>query len=223
MNLTGLASFVLALGVLIAWLVTKFFVLTNLLAVAIAITALTFVRLPNLTVGSVILVLFFIYDIFWVFLSEFIFKKNVMVNVALKLPDLPMVLILPRLMSDSFSLLGLGDIVLPGLLLSFLYRFDSINYIPFRKGYFLVAWIGYVLGMILTLFMVTLLERGQPALLYLVPFTLIPTLVLGYVRGEWKLLFNSPPPTESEDSGTADDEENLLSQSQSTETQYSIE
>jgi signal peptide peptidase-like protein 2B len=48
------------------------------LALCLGVTAMAFLRLPNLMVASVVLWLFFFYDIFWVFLSPHFFGKNVM-------------------------------------------------------------------------------------------------------------------------------------------------
>jgi len=189
-TVSGIVSVVISIGVVAAWLATFYWILTDLLAISLALTALSFVRLPNLKISSIILILFFVYDVFWVFISPFIFKKSVMESVATQLPTLPMVLIFPRVLSPGFSLLGLGDIVLPGLWLCFLFRFDKANRTEFKHGYFLRSWIGYILGIILTLIMVVVLQRGQPALLYLVPFTLIPAVVLGWMRGELKHLWN---------------------------------
>jgi len=155
----------------------------------LAVTALSFVRIPSLKISVIILSLFFLYDIFWVFLSEYVFKKNVMVSVATELPSLPMLIVMPRLLDDGASLLGLGDIVLPGIFLCFLYRFDKAQNTPFKKGYFLRAWIGYFLGFLLTLVMVYALQRGQPALLYLVPATILPTIGFSYSRGELRILW----------------------------------
>eukprot|EP01119_Soliformovum_irregulare_P019583 TRINITY_DN6232_c0_g1_i1.p1 TRINITY_DN6232_c0_g1~~TRINITY_DN6232_c0_g1_i1.p1 ORF type:complete len:349 (-),score=67.30 TRINITY_DN6232_c0_g1_i1:35-1054(-) len=191
-NLSGILSFFVALSVVIPWLVFRWFLLTDILAFCLALSGLAFVRLPNLKISTLILVLFFLYDIFWVFLSEFIFKSNVMVSVAKNLPSLPMVILIPRVLYPGYSLLGVGDIVLPGLFLCFLYRFDLTRRNTFKEGYFLRAWIGYFLGLMLTLVMVVALDRGQPALLYLVPFTLIPTYAFGIYRKELRLLWNGP-------------------------------
>jgi len=196
-NVAAIASFVFGITTIVIWLIMRtndhFFFLTDALAFALAVTSLSSVRLPNLKVSSIILVLFFLYDIFWVFISQYIFKQNVMITVAVGLPNLPMVLIFPRMLDDGISLLGLGDIVLPGLFLCFLYRFDHFNKISFKSGYFLRGWIAYALGLELTFVMVYVLDRGQPALLYLVPFTLLTTIFFGWMRGQlgdlWKGLY----------------------------------
>lgn len=197
----------------ITWLFWSFWILTDVLAICLAITALTFVRLPNLKVATVLLSLFFLYDIFWVFLSEYIFKKNVMVSVATKMPSLPMVVLLKRL-DGGFSLLGVGDIVLPGLLLCYLYRFDYFNRKTFLSGYFFKAWIGYALGMICTLLMVAVLNRAQPALLYLVPGTLLPTFFFSKKNNEFHLLWKGLMVVSMQDEDDIDLEAQNLNQSE---------
>jgi Signal peptide peptidase len=48
------------------------------LALCLAIEALVFIRIPNLLVALVLLSLFFVYDMFWVFFSTYVFGDNVM-------------------------------------------------------------------------------------------------------------------------------------------------
>lgn len=90
-----------------------------------------------------------IYDVFWVFFSSYIFSTNVMVKVATRPAENPVGLVARKLNlsgivreppklnlpgklvfpsmhnSGHFSMLGLGDIVMPGLLLCFVLRYDS--------------------------------------------------------------------------------------------------
>jgi minor histocompatibility antigen H13 len=96
------------------------------------------------------------------------------------------------------SLLGLGDIVIPGFFLALLLRFDAHNanvaYFPtnvhasFPKPYFHSALLGYVLGLGTTLYVMIVFEAAQPALLYLVPACLGSSLLCATVRGEMKEL-----------------------------------
>lgn len=202
---TGLISFSLAISLVLVWLVgtlqspKNFFWITDILAICLAITALSFIRVPNLMISTIILSGFFLYDIFWVFLSSYIFKKNVMIQVATNLPSLPLVIIFPRVLEEGYSLLGVGDIVLPGIFLCYLYRFDLTNSIKFWHGYFFRAWIGYGCGLCLTILMVFFMQRGQPALLYLVPFTLLPTFVFAYIQGHLRVMWNSTAPSKVRD------------------------
>lgn len=47
----------------------------------------------------------------------------------------------------------------------------------------------YGVGLFITFVMLFVMEQGQPALLYLVPCTLITGLVIGWQRGELKKLW----------------------------------
>ena len=52
--------------------------------------------------------------------------------------QLPILIKAPHFLSDGASILGLGDIILPGLCISFLYRFDPNPW----SGYFVNALVG---------------------------------------------------------------------------------
>jgi minor histocompatibility antigen H13 len=144
----------------------------------------------------------------------------------------------------SYSMLGLGDIVLPGLMIGLALRFDLHMYylrkqkiaaaksgedskaggdvvkadyhtvtghwgsrvwtwglekslLPrplatasFPKPYFIASLVGYVIGMIATLLVMSIWQHAQPALLYLVPGVLISIWSTALVRGEVKPMWN---------------------------------
>ena len=92
----------------------------------------------------------------------------------------------------SYSLLGFGDVLVPGLLVSYCHAFDLIHGIRFRP-YFVTACISYGIGLIVTFVGLFLMEgMAQPALLYLVPCTLIPPVVISLYRKEFKQLWKGP-------------------------------
>jgi hypothetical protein len=108
-------------------------------------------------------------------------------------------------------LLGLGDIVLPGLLLALLFRLDTakvkkglrarqlqrdvtlVEVLVVAEGYFSPALLAYVIGLVITLAALAILQMGQPALLYLVPCTLGTTALLAWMRGELRELWRGKP------------------------------
>ena len=128
-------------------------------------------RLPNIKVSSVLLILFFLYDIFMVFISPLIFKSSVMVEVATaggatSNPSvepsgeqtcartaeerIPMLFLVPRMdWRGGYGMLGLGDIVMPGLLLSFALRYDVLKRHSVKRMYFTRLMIGYMVGLFL--------------------------------------------------------------------------
>merc|ERR1719509_400068 len=83
----------------------------------------------------------------------------------------------------TYSLLGFGDILVPGLLLSYAHSYDLLTGIKY-KLYWLITCVAYVLGLIATFISLFLMNSAQPALLYLVPFTLILTILVAALRGD---------------------------------------
>lgn len=169
----------------------------DVLGICLMITILQLARLPNIKVATVLLCCAFVYDIFWVFISPVIFRKSVMITVArgdkAGGETIPMLLRCPR-PSDpwgGYDMLGFGDILFPGLLVSFAHRFDKDNKKGVLRGYFVWLVIGYGFGLFLTYLGLYIMKgHGQPALLYLVPCTLGVTAILGSVRGEMKTLWD---------------------------------
>lgn len=131
-----------------------------------------------------------------------------MVSVATNF-DAPIKLLWPRdiiefiLQSPEearFTMLGLGDIVIPGIFVALCLRFDrhmswkrnptgSFRSLSFPKPYFTVNLLAYISGLALTMAVMHFFKAAQPALLYLSPACIISVLVTATVRGELKDLF----------------------------------
>merc|ERR1719444_18428 len=109
--------------------------------------------------------------------------------------------------SGHFSMLGLGDIVMPGLLLCFVLRYDAYKKaqhakmaeqgIPLpshwhRISYFHCSLFGYFLGLLTATISSEVFKAAQPALLYLVPFTLLPLFAMAYLKGELRSMWSEP-------------------------------
>jgi len=181
-------------------------ILQDMIAVMLLLTIQRTLRLPNLKVGTLLLVCTFFFDIFWVFISPLIFKKSVMIEVATgggTGQSVPMVLKIPGLTGDlpsQFKILGLGDVAIPGLLISFLLRHDRLRDYPCCGGYFAPGVVGYALGLIATFISLYLMQHGQPALLFLVPGVLLPTFFIALRKGElgamWAASYGPEQPPE---------------------------
>ncbi|EOY24767.1 Signal peptide peptidase-like 2 isoform 3 [Theobroma cacao] len=173
----------------------------DILGIALIITVLQIVHVPNLKVGTVLLSCAFLYDIFWVFVSKKLFHESVMIVVARGDKSgedgIPMLLKIPRMFDPwgGYSIIGFGDILLPGLLIAFSLRYDWLANKTLRAGYFLWAMFAYGLGLLITYVALNLMDgHGQPALLYIVPFTLGTFLTLGRKRGDLRVLWTRGEP-----------------------------
>ncbi|XP_005405960.1 PREDICTED: signal peptide peptidase-like 2B isoform X1 [Chinchilla lanigera] len=172
-------------------------VLQDALGIAFCLYMLKTIRLPTFKACTLLLLVLFIYDVFFVFITPFLTKSgnSIMVEVATGPSDsathekLPMVLKVPRLNSSPlalcdrpFSLLGFGDILVPGLLVAYCHRFDV--QVQSSRVYFVASTIAYGIGLLVTFVALALMQRGQPALLYLVPCTLVTSCAVALWRRE---------------------------------------
>jgi hypothetical protein len=84
-------------------------------------------------------------------------------------------------------MLGYGDVVVPGLLIAMLRRFDVGLGRSLSNGYLVPVMVAYAAGLLLTGFALEFRlfgSQGQPALMYLVPCTLGCTWLLAYCRSD---------------------------------------
>lgn len=193
-------------AVLIGWyLWTRHWLANNIIALSLATTAIEMIALSSFQIGSILLIGLFVYDIFWVF------GTNVMVAVATGL-DAPIKLLVPWswLLDEPRRplLLGLGDIVVPGILIALLLRFDYARALQgasraaargrrssFARPYYAVALLAYLLGLVLTISVMHVYGAAQPALLYLTPACLGAAVAVAVARGEVPLLLAYRDPT----------------------------
>lgn len=183
-------------GVCLLWYwFTKNWIANNILGLCFSLQGVSLISLGSYQVGCILLGGLFFYDIFWVF------GTDVMVTVA-KSFDAPIKLLFPKSLfapQYSFSMLGLGDIVIPGIFIALLLRYDAYrarnkdnNRIPdqFPTPYFNITFLGYALGLITTIFIMHTFQAAQPALLYLVPACIGFSAFQAYKIGDIKGLFN---------------------------------
>ncbi|CAF1012949.1 unnamed protein product [Adineta steineri] len=224
-TLSEIIAFSLSIALVLVWIITGHWLFMDVIATGLCISFIALVRLPNLKVSALLLLGLVIYDVFWVYFSHYIFTTNVMVRVATREAENPLTTIArkfnfhrynaPRLslpgkivfpsmqQSGRFSLLGLGDIIMPGLVLCFVLRFESrkrtnnlYNNDPLalinRLTYFQCSLFGYCAGLIAATISAEVFKCAQPALLFLVPFTLIPLLLIAHLKGDLNSMWSDP-------------------------------
>lgn len=172
--------------------------LSNMIALSLSYNAISILRLDSFFTGAATLGGLFLYDIWWVFGSGRIFGgTSVMESVARDF-DAPIKIQFPKQLGSNtgFTLLGLGDIVLPGIFIALALRFDysqALKKFPaapprpsssFARPYFYSVFVAYVLGLITTIIVMHTFKAGQPALLYLSPACVGSVALCAWVRGE---------------------------------------
>lgn len=185
-------------------------IFSNFVAWCFAFEGILRLHLSSFKVGVIILTGLFFYDIY------FVFKTDIMITVATSI-EVPMMMRLPsgqnyqNITIDPsldylvpklpFSMLGLGDIAIPGAFIAMCLRYDlykfhkhnpdiQFDYLnSFSRGYFNVGVSSYILGLSLTFLALKISDSAQPALLYLSPSLIFGIIGYGWWRGELKELY----------------------------------
>ena len=231
-TLLNIITFCLGLIVGVIYYMKKNWILNNILGMAFSVFGIENLTLGEYRVGLILLTLLFFYDIFWVFYTP------VMVSVAKKIEG-PVKLMFPKLKAAieqmkkekgedneyagkpydprEYNMIGLGDIVIPGIYVALMLRFDIYLYRKAKKDisqfgfknmkYFLVTFIFYNIGIITTLCSMYFFNHAQPALLYLVPCTLISSTFTALINKEIKKLWNFNEEKLAKEEEEDDDEE----------------
>jgi len=186
-----------------AWIVLRhaplWWILQDYMALWLCVASFGLVQLPSLKIGTILLGSALVYDVWWVYLQPIVTgSASAMVSIA-KHHALPLFLAFPEIGSvgtaPAYAILGLGDILLPGLLIIFAFKWGlrksrtsdqkfGIN----SCRYFWPLCVAYIAGLVLTYIALSLNiggQHGQPALLYLVPTTLGSCVILSILYGEF--------------------------------------
>jgi len=206
---------VVGVPLLLVWALTGFWLSNNAIGICTTVSMIALMNIGSYQTAAMLLCGLFLYDIFWVF------GTNVMVSVVRGF-DAPIKIVWPRSgliapllthtsRSVSLSMLGLGDIAIPGFFISLMLHFDlylertekkddSIK-VPTKCFYYHTSLISYTLALLTTFVAMHLSKHAQPALLYIVPFLLIASIGAAFFRGHLSLLwnFNDEEPEEEQE------------------------
>ncbi|KAN0061791.1 hypothetical protein ACQY0O_005784 [Thecaphora frezii] len=201
------------------YIFTKNWIISNLLALSLALNAISLMTLDSFRTGAIMLGGLFLYDIFWVF------GTPVMVSVARNF-DAPIKIVWPKNVVEALlalrerqpvpklqmTMLGLGDIVIPGVFVALALRYDQTmasqrspsveftrRFTRFAKPYFSATLVAYVVGLGTTMAVMHVFKAAQPALLYLSPACVGAIALTSLIRGEFKQVWSWTEEDEEED------------------------
>ena len=204
LNFFEISSFFIS-GLLIAlYFITRHWIINDIICFGLAFTTLSFIILKSFMLCFVCLFAFFIYDTFWVFYSEKIFTENVMVVAATSI-QIPIKIEFPILFSNNpiknCMLLGLGDILLPGMIIKYCRRFDALKLKLDKKkpglrkkknkmDFYLYNLILYFISVALAMIMMFVFNHGQPVLFYISPIFILGLMGKAYNDGCFGIFWN---------------------------------
>lgn len=189
----------------LGYLITKHYIFNNILGIFFSLFGIESILLGSSHIGFILLSALFFYDIYFVFFTP------LMVTVAKNL-DGPIKLMFPKIFNwetqKDFNMIGLGDIVIPGIFVALMVRFDYMRALRVMKdklvdeknntivkftisrfNTFLWTFFGYFMGILSTLVVMNVFMHAQPALLYLVPGCLIFSSLAALVGGYFSSFF----------------------------------
>ena len=190
------------------YFITKHYFFNNVLGIFFSIFGIETILLGSTKIGFMLLSALFFYDIYFVFFTP------LMVTVAKSL-DGPIKLMFPKVLDwetqKDFNMIGLGDIVIPGIFVALMLRLDyyrilkpiinstkedpignkSVSFLPITNfNTFLWTFCGYFFGILSTLVVMNVFKAAQPALLYLVPGCLIFSVLSALIGGYYNFFIN---------------------------------
>lgn len=187
-KLYKIISFIISLVIIYYWYTTRHWILNNFLAYCLCFLILSIFAIKDFKVSAIILICLFVYDVFWVFFSQKIFDQNVMVVAATSM-NIPNKLEIPLFFSTdpirSCTFLGLGDIVLPGMIIKYCKRFDKIKGNN-KLSYFKFCMGLYIISIVLAYLMVVFFNHAQPVLFYICPIFIVGLTTKAFFKGEIK-------------------------------------
>ena len=152
--------------------------MNNIFAIAFAVTSIDKMVIPSFKVGFILFWELLIYDM------GLVYYTDVMVSVATNF-DVPIKLMFP-LMRGAYSILGLGDIVVPGVFIALCLNYDFYKFFILEKkndinkistAYFNWSFTGYCIGILMAFTVMQVFNHPQPALLYVVPACTFAVLI----------------------------------------------
>jgi minor histocompatibility antigen H13 len=205
-----LAGLALGAGVAGWWGATSHWLANNALGACFCIAGLAVMSIGSTRTATVLLCGLFVYDIFMVFGTGWLLgpnKASIMEEVAVRVEG-PIKLLFPLPEAEARGrrpegMLGLGDIIVPGLFLALLMRFDVARWAKqcgaaaaggaggerAPAPTFYAGLLAYALGLVATNVSMHVMDAAQPALLYLVPFVLAGAAAASAAGGTAKELW----------------------------------
>lgn len=152
----------------------------NAFGLAFSLYGIEALHLSSFKGGAMLLAGLFVYDIFWVFATDVMSTVATSVNAPILLM-FPQDILVNGAKANKFAMLGLGDIVIPGVFLALLLRYGEKTK---SRAHFYITMMAYGAGLLITIGVMHYFKAAQPALLYLVPMCLGTPCLVSLFRGD---------------------------------------
>lgn len=192
-SVLGIICSLLSVGLLLVWILTDHYILTNVIALFIVFACFKIFKINSLKNGAIFLLIVGIYEIFEDLFVDLMnlpvpidnfFNSDFCYPLKLEIPTFNLFL------TKRCSWLSITNLLFPGLFLSYFHRYDASKKI---KIYFLMGFFGYFCGNAIWILVSFFAAYAHPLLLYTLPFMVGLCSLLAYKRNEnlelWEGLF----------------------------------
>ncbi|TBT98682.1 signal peptide peptidase [Hamiltosporidium magnivora] len=163
-NLTFMKLLCISISMMLCllYVLSTHWILINIMTISVMFQTIRNIGLDSTRTGIFILLALFLYDVVWVF------SGNVMETVSEKI-QIPVKIVVPN-EKNTFTIIGLGDLFIPGLFLSMIRNFSIRQK---KIGIYWFTLLGYSLGLGIAICFMVLFKKSQPALMYICPLLLL--------------------------------------------------
>lgn len=161
------------------WLQSHNWLINNIVSICISIITIRIFKLTSFKFIVLIYIIAFVYDYMWVAYRSNNYGENYKLTNSMT-ENLPIRILCPELVSSPFracSSLSIADIILPGIFLSYLKKFDELKVID---HYFKIGLYSLAAGLIVNLFVYYTNLLPTPSFLFTGPIILLATLIVAY-------------------------------------------
>jgi len=174
-----------AVLVYLLWYLSKFWIFNDVIAFSISLIAIRVIKFTSIKFLLLIFIGVYVYLLHWtVNYSNYIGEDYKLSNNS---PiDDPIKILSPEFHTTPFSActsISIADIILPGIYLMFLKKFDFENNIQ-SSVYFQSGIVGLIAGLGSKLIVYYVYSLPTPSFLYTAPFIIFISLILSFQRGE---------------------------------------
>lgn len=175
---------------LIVYFHTRNFILNFIFAISITYSGVSsFPIFESYKMIYLFLLLFCLFDVFWVFFSPYVFGKNVMILAVQKL-DYPIKISFPMIfktIGNNCISIGLGDLIIPSCVIIYM---KKIAFVLEKRSIYYFSIFFYFLTLCIVGFFNIMYQYPQPAIMYFFSVFNHMIIIYMYLIGNLKDLFN---------------------------------
>lgn len=192
LTLTNVLSVILAGVLVVSSFITRNWLINDVLSVCLLLTLLQSLKITSLKMGVILMMSYFIMQLGWSLVAAKKFGLDWDTTLE-DVIDIPLSIKYPHFRVEPIkncSQVSILEIFLSGIFISFCHRYDQSKGL---KIFYVAGMAGFFVGNVIAVGVVVGVNRGLPALFFLIPLVLISVSAVAFRRNEHKELWDGLP------------------------------